>query len=313
MANTYILRKGVSSLSDLKDGASAWGYPGDYPGRCYFVNNITGSSTNSGLDWAHAMDQVSTAITAAEAYRQLVTTNNQYVRNVIYVQGTGTAYTAITAYPNYCDIIGVGADPRGNGSGIARITGAASAAATGSARGLGLYNLQFIGAGSYYAAVFTVLFRSVIENCTFVNGATGGLDITSGGGIQIRNCQMGGGDTVNSVTGFRVGSGGANFNDCIVEDCVIIGTTTGFENGAYLCNSTRVCHNLIYGGTKGIDDNSTESTIAGNAYYIGNWVSGTDAIEVTNNAVARVIGNYVVNGTTGTIEAATIAEGITTS
>ena len=85
------------------------GYPGDYTytadnldgAKTYYVNNITGSSTNDGLSWKNAMDQVSTAVTASEAHRATLTTNNGNVRNTIYVQGTKTAYTLITALPLY--------------------------------------------------------------------------------------------------------------------------------------------------------------------------------------------------------------------
>lgn len=305
-------RFGAEAISNW-DLLSRNPYGDDYPARVYHVNNISGASTNDGLSWDFPMDQVSTAVTAWAAYLAGRTSTDAYVRGVIYVQGTGTAYTAITAWPQYCDMIGIGADPRGNGSGIARITGSTSAAASGAARGLNLRNLQFIGSGSYYAATFSVLFRSTIVNCTFVNGATGGLDITTGGGFQILHSQMGGGDTVNSVTGLRLGSAGGNFNDCVVQDNVIVGTTTGLENGAYLCNSTVVKDNFIYGGTKGVDDNTTESNILGNAWYIGNYIySGSDAMELTNNGTKIAIGNWVNANGTATIERATIAEGLTT-
>ena len=94
----------------------------DRGGRTYYVNNITGASTNDGLSWNSAMDEVSTAITASETFRQLQGTDtNDYIRNRIIVQGTGTAYTSLTALPSYCDLIGLGSEVRGNGSGIARI------------------------------------------------------------------------------------------------------------------------------------------------------------------------------------------------
>lgn len=301
-ARTAPSRFGAQAISNW-DLLAANPYGDDYPARVYHVNNITGLSTNDGLSWEFPMDQVSTAITAWTAYLAGRTSTDAYVRGRILVQGTGTAYTAITAWPSYCDLWGVGADPRGNGSGIARITGSTSAAAAGSARGLHLKNMQFIGSGSYYAATFSVLFRSILDNCTFVNGATGGLDITSGGGIQIIHCQMGGGDTVNSVTGLRVGSAGGNFNNCVVQDCVISGTTTGVENTAYLANATVFKDNFIYGGSKGVDDNSTESNILGNAWYVNNFVySGTDAFEMTNNGTKRVIGNWINENGTAKIE-----------
>jgi hypothetical protein len=167
-----------------------------------------------------------------------------------------------------------------------------------------LYNLQFTGSGSGYALDVAVLFRSVIENCVFVNKSTGGARIVKGGGLTIRNCQFGGGDTVNSALGLEQ-SGTDNFNDCVLENNVIFGTTTGLTINAYLANATVVKNNFIYGGAKGVDDNSTESNIIGNAWYIGNFVgvgSGGDAFEFAQNATQRVIGNHLnVNGT-GAVE-----------
>lgn len=286
-----VLRRNDNNTDRYIEGVASR-VPGGYPGRDYFVNNITGATGNDGLSWDGAFAQVSEAITAAEAFRVTFASTNRYIRNRIFVQGTGTAYTAITALPNYCDMIGVGADPRGNGTGIASITGSSSAAVTSTGvRGLYLENMQFIGSGSYYAMALAICFRSDFFNCAFVNGATGGLDITTGGGIWIHNCHIGG-DTVTPATGLRVGSAGGNFNQCLVEDCMIYGSTTGIENDAYLCDGTLFRNNTVYGGTKGIDDNSTESTLAGNAFYVNNFIgAGSDAMEISQNGTLRCIGN----------------------
>jgi hypothetical protein len=50
MGDSYQLHKGEATLSDLADGAAVYGYPGDeYPGRFYYVDNISGSSSNEGV------------------------------------------------------------------------------------------------------------------------------------------------------------------------------------------------------------------------------------------------------------------------
>ena len=304
--SNYILRKGRSSIHDLTDGGAVDGYPGDYPGRVYFVNNITGASGNDGLSWHNAFDEVSPAVTAAEAYRLSFGATNVYIRNVIYVQGTGTAYSHLHALPNYCDIVGIGANPRGNGSGIASIssiTGHNSADDSGTAgvRGLGLYNLQFTGAGTGYGLDVSVMFRSTIENCVFVNKSTGGIRIVKGGGLTIRNCQIGGGDTVNSGNGLE-NSGTDNFNDCLIEDNFISGTAYGVIVNAYLCNATLFRNNTIYGATEGVHDTCADSNILANAWYSDNFIMGADAMVLTNNSAARTLHNYVNNGTNGVVE-----------
>lgn len=277
-------------------------YPGDYKGRVYFVDNVNGASGNDGLTWATAFAQISQAITAAEAYRLALA--NPYVRNQIMVAGTATAYTNLTALPNYCDIIGVGADPRGNGSGIARvsaITGTDTMVDATGARGLYVYNMQFTGAGTGYAWNSAILFRSIFENCAFVNKSTAAMIIVTGGGITIRNCMFGG-DTVTPAIGLEVGTAAGNFNQSLVENNVIYGSTTGFYNHAYLQDGTVLRNNTIYGGTTGLLDDSTQTGLAGLAFYVGNFISGADAMNVTNSPAARVFGNSVVNTVTGAKE-----------
>ncbi|KKN17872.1 hypothetical protein LCGC14_0961510, partial [marine sediment metagenome] len=247
------------SLGVYVDGALVQSYP-PTPGRTYFVNNITGSSANDGLSWANAMDEVSTAITASEVYRQLggaapdVTTND-YVRNTITVQATGTAYAAVSALPSYCDIVGLGADPRGNGAGIAQIDGAGAAdAMAGSSRGLGLYNIQCdqSGAGAYIGLDCVVLFRSRIEDCAFTNQGTSGIRIVTGGGVTIRNviCSN---DTVAQITGLTLGNGATNNSHKIV-DCEFFGDTNGVSFSSVAGKQTVFKNCYAYGGTYGFLD-----------------------------------------------------------
>lgn len=278
-----------------------WGPQGE--GRTYYVNNITGSSTADGLSWDSAMSEVSTAITASEAYRQIPSaTTNEYIRNTILVQGTGTAYTALTALPNYCDIIGLGADPRGNGAGIARITAATGVdtvdEATG-VRGLNIYNMQFTGSGTGYAMDLAVAFRCVFENCVFTNKSTGGLRILQGGGITLRNCTIGVADTTTCTTGLTVGNSGGNFNNCLIEDCVIYGTTTGIANTAYLCDGTVFRKNTVFGGTTGISDTSSQTSDAGLAFYVGNYATGgTTGMAMTNGPKRHCLDNWACSNVT---------------
>lgn len=300
----YILRKNKSSIHDLVDGGAVDGYPGDYPGKIYFVNNITGASANDGLSWANAFDQVSTAITASEADRLARSANDRYIRNRIYVQGTATAYTALTALPNHCDIIGIGANPRGNGTGIAIISGAGAADACDEAtgvRGLYLENLQFGGGGAYYAFDCAVMFRSEIFNCAFMN-CTSGSRIVTGGGNHIHKCMFGG-DTSMPSTALAVGTAAGNWNNCLIEDNFFYGSTYGYVCGAYLSDNTVFRGNMVYGATEGVRDTGTNATMAANAFYVDNFVSGADAMTfVVNTDGARTLGNAVANGTTGARE-----------
>jgi hypothetical protein len=300
---TYILRKGVARLADLADGNGAGGYPGGaYLGRDYFVNNISGNAYADGSDWDNAMDQVSTAITAAEAYRlAILPSTNQYIRNRIFVQGTGTAYAALAALPNYCDIVGVGAVSWGNGAGIAAITGAGAAdAVAGSARGLRIFNMQFIATGAFWSMDFVSLFRSEIAYCTFqalTTASDGALRFSgASGGNWIHDCTTGGSGLVVPKVGVQAQN--QNFDHCRFEDNVLGGTTAGvlIDAGVIYADQTIFRHNHIgdtgWGCTTAIDDNST----AGKAMFVENSVMGSALITCVNNGAARVHGNVSANG-----------------
>ena len=99
MQQVVVDRKFIMKPGAIFEGS--FGNMFDRGGRTYYVNNITGASTNGGLSWNNAMDEISTAITASEVYRQLQgTNNNDYVRNTIVVMGTATPYTSLTALPS---------------------------------------------------------------------------------------------------------------------------------------------------------------------------------------------------------------------
>lgn len=286
--------------------------PGDYPARVYYVNNITGASTNDGLSWQHPMDQLSTAITAWTAFLAGRTSTDAYVRGIIYLQGTGTAYSAITALPNYCDIIGVGANPRGDGAGIAVVKGASADAAAGSARGLGLYNIQFTTSGAYYAMDVAVLLRSTIENCTFMGStANSAANISAGfratssfAGNTFRHCMFGGTNgTYGADIGFEV-SAAVAMNNNLFEYNMFFGTVHGLKiHASANDNGTVIRYNLMHSHV-----GTTECSTAGlqmGAYSIAynNCIVGADAI--TEAAAAQTIANWVVAGGNGIVETET--------
>ncbi len=265
-------------------------------GRKYFVNNITGSSTGLGVSWDTAMDELSTAITASEVYRQdrgSVSTND-YIRNTIVMQATGTAYSDVSALPNYCDIVGLGATTRGNGAGIVRIDGAGVAdAMAGTARGLGLYNLQCMQsvAGSVYGLDLATCFRSTIESCGFVNNGSAGIRVVQGGSIVMKDVHCGH-DTVAQLYGLYV-AGSTNFNACLVTDSDFFGDTAG----VYLGNTTmketvfRDCH--AGGGLHGWRDTMANGQGQAVAHYINCYGFGTTSSNI-NDGGFKIDNEYTV-------------------
>ena len=301
--STYVLRKGRAKLSDLSDGAAAvTGYPGAYPGRVYYCNNVTGSTGASGLSWDDAFSTLDAAITASEAYRLALTpATNVYFRNTIYVQATATDYTAITAYPNYTDIIGVGADPRGNGGGIAVITGGASTDAAGglAQRGNNWSNLQFeVIADGYWCFDGTQILRTTFTNCMF--GASlatmtsgGGVRMTGdSGGVTFRHCHFGANGASCLVYGIYASA--VTFNNCLIEDCTINAKTCGIYLAGCTESNTAIKRNYIWSGTS--VELTTGISTSVNSFIAGNYIRAATAI--TGHTASNSIDNQVVQGGT---------------
>jgi hypothetical protein len=299
---------GSDWMTDINDNFSA--LDGNHYVKKYFVDNVSGAATNEGVSWDKPFAQPSQAVTAWEAFRALQP--NIYGRGLILVRGTGTAYTALTALPNYCDIVGVGANPNGNGTGIAIIGANGADGISGTARGLGLKNLQIRYGGAGWGGDFVQLLRSTIEDCCFLcdtAAGEGGIRFTgASGGVTIRRCHWAGSGNVIAKVGIEID--GPNFNDCLIEDNQIHGTTAGIlvadtcstgQNGT-AADNTIVKNNVIgdlgRGCAKGVDDNE----ILGMIVYAGNFIMATDAMEITEGGTRRCVGNHVINTTTGAVE-----------
>jgi len=307
---THILRTGSAYLADLVDGQAVYGYPGgDYLGRQYYVNNVTGSSGGDGSDWENAMDEVSTAITAWEAYRasSVFVTNNTMVRGQIFIQATATEYTALTALPLYCDVIGLGADPRGNGDGLVQI-GAATGTGDGvdvssTVRGTNFYNIQFQAGQNSYSFRGTNFFRCRWENCVFAtNGSpvgrpAAGFSAAICSGNVWKDCHWITASSIgtDALVGFQIT--GSHFHNCLVENCHIAGSTAGVEIAGACINGFgsifRECY-IGWGSSTcaiGVDDNAT----AGHIIFAGCYVFATDSFDMVNNGAGRIIGCTAAN------------------
>ena len=281
----------------------SWNGAFDRGGDTFYVNNITGNSTADGLSWNSAVAQPSQAITLSEASRLIHpgTTTNDYIMNTIVVQGTGTAYSAISALPSYARIIGLGGPPRANGTGIVVIDGAGSASAmAGAARGMELYNIQAgqSSAGNYYGLDTTVLYRSRIEGCAFVNNAYGGIHITNGGGVIMNDVHCGH-DTLAQAYGLKV-STGTTFNACLITNSDFAGDDAGVYlqvNGGGKETYFKDC--FAMGGTSGFED--TIPSDAGNMpFYIRCYGFGTTAgFALTHISTVRSIG--CIDNSNGTV------------
>jgi hypothetical protein len=275
-------------------------------GRSYYVNNITGDSGNGGLSWDSAMDEVSTAITASETYRALPAATNEYIRNTIFVQGTGTAYAECTAFPNYTNVIGLGANPFGYGAGIVRIGADLHTAETlgggiykvdGDCRGSYFYNIQFQSSNNRSSICVRHIFRTTFENCAFfasgdpISPPDCGFEIRgSAGGLHLINCHTGTNSGVNSEPWIGLKINGTVFMNCLVQGgsysgmtagiYVVAGCVTGWHSVVRDC----FCGEGSQECAIGIDDNSTTGTIR----FLNIMINAADPIEPADDATRFV-------------------------
>jgi hypothetical protein len=251
---------------------------------------------------------------ASETFRVTHATNNKVIRNVIYVQGTETAYEPMNQDFNVADLIGIGnrsllGGAAGNvhiGTGTSDgfsmtdlIAGWDTTVNNGGGLGISVFNCHFAVAGSYWAVDLEDALESRFEDCTFLNNSTaadGCFRATNNFAANlIRNCHVGG-DAGTPVDGFYF-TGGV-WNENVVEDNWGHVSRYGLYNACYLQGGSVVRNNTFDGGTYGIYDASTGGT---GGMYVANYVSGSTAgITVTTNPTKRAIGNWSMsNGTFG--------------
>ncbi len=292
---------------EVAPGGASYGF-GTYNtmGKVYFVNNITGSSTADGDTWDRAMAEPSQAITAILARQAAAANGNEYIRNTVVIQGTSTAYAALTSLAGYTDYIGIGADPSGNGGGIARIDGAGTADAidTGSStvRGFNLYNLQLMQSadGAVYGLdIAGAAYRFRIEHCGFANNGTAGIHAKSCGSLVMDDCKIIQ-DQFWTDYGMLVGSTSAstgNFNAVTITDSFFTGTTAGFMNYNNSCGGTVIKDSVAIGGTNGFVDLSNDANgVPHMLKFVSCYAFGTDSttinaggFEITNNYTKKAI------------------------
>lgn len=276
----------------------SWNGAFDVGGRTYYVNNITGSASNGGLSWNNAMDTAATAVTASEAYRDIQTSSNRYIRNTIIIQGTATAYAELSDPGEHINFVGLGDNMLGNASGIARI-GADSGGDTGGLvctaemRGDYFYNIQFQAGGNDYCVYLTKAYRSTFEYCGFftngdpVTAPTAGFHANDTcGGLHIKDCHWGNASGYLAAPVYGIYLNGTHWHICLVEGCHIAGNTAAVFVKSTCVNTWGSVFKDNYigqpssgGCTIGIDDNST----TGHIVFMNNFIDASDPIEVSDD------------------------------
>lgn len=307
MSGTYILRKGHAQLSDLVDGGSMYGYPGPlYPGKNYYVNNITGTSGASGATWGDAMDQVSTAITASEAHQAThVSSSNRNIANNIFIQGTNTVYTGITDTGERSNFVGVSAGGvYDHGSGMPRIGSATDgdgAVDATNSRGNSWYNLQFCfgNTGHYGFSNTAYIQRSRFTECAFMmmaNSGTACFNAVAITGTIVERCHFA--TNAPGQPTYGVNITGQNSDCRWVYNTFHTGTTALFNVTANGVN-TLIAHNY-FGGLGGHTAAFVDSSAGSYQFLAGNYFAHAN---ITTDNIARTNDNFVAgNAVAGTAD-----------
>ena len=308
----FVMKKDSSVLADFADGGAVAGYPGDYYGRIYYVNMFTGDSSYDGLSWDTPFEQVNDAITASETYRAAVSgADNDYQRNIIYIQAITGGYDPLTALPSYCDMIGIGSNVRGGSGGTVSIWSETGDAAVGSAKGLYMTNLQFSSsvAGSYAMDAVTIL-RSTIENCAFMihdggSGALGGAWRSVGhfAGNTVKDCVFGLSNAPYACANGFEHSGGVGNNNWF-ENNVFLGTAYPVKIAQDLNDNGTVWKNNFMHSIYGPTEPTSGSQFGANCILIGNYMVG-GSTAVIGVADSQMIANITQDGGVTAVESST--------
>ena len=282
------------------NGVTSFGIPlpaagRDISGSTYFVDNNSGSDSNDGSSWEHAFKTLAKATTISNL--DIARGSDRWARrNTIYF-AADTETATLVAFPNKCDVIGVGSYDANTKPGI---TGNHAPVNAGN-YGTRFYNIWFKGVATATPIVTLASTSSGIQfiGCTFDGSAgtvTRAILATASPFLKVIGCDIFG-TFATSYIGFGTGETAGTMiaeNEMHGGACIGIVTVTG-TTSSY---QTIVRDNFISttGTGLAIDDEANGS--AGILYVYGNTcmngatltnAAGTTGILDVN--LARAAGN----------------------
>jgi len=264
----------------------------------YYVDVTNGDDTYSGDSWDNAFATLNKARTVSNATINWSYTPKRY--NAILV-APGVYNENLTGGFYYCHVIGTGIYGTDTETEWHPTTGACLASTL---LGTHFYGIRFEVNTAVPCLDIGVANNSLIENCTFTNGAAVGataIDTDNCTHLEVRNCTVNSGQTTGMAYGFYFRGGSDKYaHNVRIHDNVIFCETAGvFIQDT--CTATQCVigpNNMIARPAKGVDDNN------GGSYVFGNYISATsDAIEHANTTT-QCIGNFVINNATAAFESA---------
>lgn len=279
MGNTYILRKGQSSLLDLKDGYLGLGSYAIGAKSVYYVDGNIGVS-GDGTSWEQAYSTLARALAASHAD----IASGKYgwaARNVIFVRGDALTEDLVLL-ADKTDVVGVGSYDHRAQPGVI-----GNHVPVGAFIGCRFINIDFrspAAGGDIWTVPTTVTGLSFL-GCRFDGAsstkATGAIVITTSESFTVKDCVFEGA-----------------YSDSVIE---LAGTEF---------NSLMICDNVIQGANVGIEAKSTVTTSIRNGYIMRNNISVTLEGVLDSSSKLYVHDNNVVTlAAKGTAGAGAIVAG----
>ena len=292
----YILRKGRSSLLDLKDGYLGLGDYAIGAHKVYFVDSNSGAN-GDGSSFDSPFNTLAQALALSHA--DIASGSAGWAaRNVIYYKGDGNT-ELLTKLADKTTVVGVGST---DGNGSARIKGVQTIA--GTYNGTRFVNMEFIAASDTVIGMTLPTECGGIEfyGCTWLPGGasnTIALRATAVTALKVIGCEFNGWWNVGwDTTCIDIPTGavhgviiqGNRFNNQVGSALITAASST--SDGCFFQDNTCVTSAIA------IDDVSDNLYVINNTFVVGT----TNADNTGTNFNILKAARNVVTGSNGTID-----------
>jgi hypothetical protein len=262
----------------------------DNSGTTYFVDNNCGSDSNDGLSWEAPLKTFARAVVLNNI--DIARGSDRWARRNTIYYAADTETATIVAFPNKCDVIGVGSYDANSKPGI---TGNHAPVNPGN-YGTRFFNIWFKGPAVASPIITLANSSSGIQfhGCTFSATSTTTTAITSTASpfLKIFNCRFEGAVATATIS---IGAGEAGGTEIVGND-ILESAAVGILVNAATTTSWRsvIKDNLIQAATLTVDDNSDLFYIINNRLISAAAVTTiATCAEASDINAKRGSGNYL--------------------
>ena len=263
----------MSNLTNFPNGITSFGVPifggsQDISGSTYFVDNNSGSDSNDGSSWEKAFKTFAKATTISNL--DIARGSDRWARRNTIYYAADTETATLVAFPNKCDVIGVGSYDANKKPGITGIHAP-------------------VNAGNYGTRFCNILFKATATASPIITLAS------TSSGIEFHGCTFDG--SAGTVTRAILATASPFL---VVKNCDFFGT---FATGYMAFGTGETAGTLIEGnnmhGSAGLGISTVTGTTSSYQTIIkGNFISVTSTgliIDDDANGGAGIL--YVLNNT----------------